>query len=45
MARLYCNNGLYFVGKFNDLILQLSFIENKHMTLREYIIFCRNKLN
>jgi hypothetical protein len=38
-------NGLHFVGKFNELIYQLSAIENKEMTLREYVLSCKSKLN
>jgi hypothetical protein len=38
-------NGFHFVGKFNELIEQLSTIENKQITLKEYIQLCKEKLN
>jgi len=45
MTKYVYTNGFHFVGKFNELILQLSAIENKQITLREYILSCRQKLN
>lgn len=39
------SRGIHFVGKFNELILQLASIENKHMTLIEYIHSYKSKLN
>lgn len=38
-------NGFHFIGKFTELIEQLSMIENKHITVREYIQLYRWKLN
>jgi hypothetical protein len=38
-------NGFYFVGKFNELIAYLASIENKQITLREYMNIYKQKLN
>lgn len=38
-------NGFHFVGKFNELIAFLSAIENKQITLREYVKLYNQKLN
>ncbi len=45
MSNFVDSKGIHFVGKFNELILQLASIENKHMTLLEYIHSYRSKLN
>jgi len=45
MIKFVDANGLHFIGKFNELIIQLSSIENKQITLREYIRSYRSKLN
>jgi hypothetical protein len=37
--------GFYFVGKFNELIIKLSAIERKDITLKEYIESYRRRLN
>ena len=38
-------NGFHFIGKFNELIEHLNMIENKQITLREYISYYKQKLN
>ncbi|HYF82859.1 MAG TPA: hypothetical protein VEB00_07505 [Clostridia bacterium] len=45
MIKYVYGNGFHFAGKFNELIAQLSAIENKQITLREYIQLYRQKLN
>lgn len=45
MAGYVYKNGFHFIGKFNKLMEQLSSIENKQMTLAEYIKTYRYKLN
>ncbi len=45
MTNFVYMNGFHFVGKFTELIEQLSTIENKHITLKEYIHLYRQKLN
>lgn len=38
-------NGFHFVGKFNELIEYLRTIENKNITLAEYILLYKQQLN
>lgn len=38
-------NGFHFVGKFDELIVQLSSIKDKNITLKEYIETYRRRLN
>ena len=45
MMKYVYNNGFHFVGKFNELIAHLSTIENKQITLREYVLSYKKKLN
>ena len=45
MINYVYRNGFHFVGKFNELIALLSTIENKQITLKEYILSYRQKLN
>jgi len=45
MVKYVYKNGFHFVGKFNELIEQLNTIENKQITLREYILSYRYRLN
>ncbi|MGI6584371.1 MAG: hypothetical protein ACOX3L_00180 [Lutisporaceae bacterium] len=45
MLKYVYKRGFYFIGKFNELIKQLNTIENKQITLREYIICYKQKLN
>jgi len=45
MSNFVNANGIHFIGKFNELIVQLASIENKHMTLMEYIQSYKRKLN
>ncbi|HYE83842.1 MAG TPA: hypothetical protein VEG39_16970 [Clostridia bacterium] len=45
MTKYVYGNGFHYVGKFNELISYLSAIENKHITLKEYILTYRQKLN
>lgn len=45
MTKYVYRNGFHFIGKFNELIEQLSAIENKHITLAEYISSYNRKLN
>jgi hypothetical protein len=45
MVKYVNGKGFHFIGKFNELIEQLSVIENKQMTLAEYIKYYRQKLN
>lgn len=45
MMKFVYKNGFHFVGKFNELMEQLSSIENKHITLREFISIYKRKLN
>lgn len=45
MIKLVNANGLHFVGKFNELMIQLAAINNKNMTLKEYILNYRSMLN
>lgn len=45
MTKFVYRNGFHFVGKFNELIAHLSAIENKNITLKEYIQSYRYKLN
>lgn len=45
MNKYVYGNGFHFVGKFNELIAHLASIEDKRITLREYIQSFRYKLN
>ena len=45
MIKLVNANGLHFVGKFNDLIIQLAAIKDKNITLKEYIQNYKTMLN
>jgi len=45
MAKYVYKNGIHFIGKFNELICYLSSIENKRISLREYILEYKQKLN
>lgn len=45
MIKYVYRNGFHFIGKFNELIEQLSTIENKNITLMEYIQSYKQKLN
>lgn len=45
MTKYIYGNGFHFVGKFNELITHLAAIENKQITLMEYIRIFRQKLN
>lgn len=45
MIKYVYRNGFHFIGKFNELIEQLSTIENKNITLMEYIQSYNQKLN
>lgn len=45
MTKYVYGNGFHFIGKFNELIEQLSTIENKNITLIEYIRAYKRKLN
>lgn len=38
-------NGFHFVGKFYELITFLRTIENKNITLAEYILLYKQQLN
>ncbi|MDD3705008.1 MAG: hypothetical protein PHC45_02930 [Clostridiaceae bacterium] len=38
-------NGFHFVGKFYELITYLRTIENKNITLAEYILLYKQQLN
>jgi len=38
-------NGFHFIGKFEELITQLSSIKDKSITLKEYIKNYRHTLN
>lgn len=38
-------NGFHFIGKFNELMEQLSAIENKSITVMEYLQAYARKLN
>ncbi len=44
MVRVIEKTGFHFIGKFSDLILQLSQIKDKSMTLRMYLELERKKL-
>jgi cell shape-determining protein MreC len=45
MIKYVYRNGFHFVGKFNELIEHLDTIENKNITLREYILSYKQRLN
>jgi hypothetical protein len=45
MTKYIYGNGFHFTGKFIELIQQLAIIENKHITLIEYIQANKKKLN
>jgi len=45
MIKHVCKDGFHFVGKFNELIEYLAAIENKQITLREYVNIYKQKLN
>lgn len=49
MIKLIGKNSIYLIGKVKDVKLQLAYIENKSMTLAEYIkqqtFEYRNSLN
>jgi hypothetical protein len=49
MIKLIGKNSIYLVGKINDIRLHLASIENKSMTLAEYLkqetLNYRNSLN
>lgn len=45
MTKIIDNKSYFFIGKFTDLIIQLSAIENKNMTLLEYLKCERSRLN
>lgn len=37
MLRILTNRSFYFIGRFSDLIYILNNIENKNITLKEYL--------
>ncbi len=45
MIKYVYRNGFHFVGRFDELIEYLSAIENKQLTLKEYLISYKRKLN
>ena len=45
MIKLVNANGLHFVGKFNELMVQLATIKDKNITLKEYILNYSSTLN
>ena len=45
MIKLVNANGLHFVGKFYELMVQLATIKDKNITLKEYILNYSSTLN
>jgi len=45
MTKYVYRNGFHFIGRFSELMEQLSAMENKQITLLEYIQTYKNKLN
>lgn len=45
MIKFVYGNGFHFIGRFSELVAYLSAIENKQLTLKEYIVSYRHKLN
>ncbi|MGE5632486.1 MAG: hypothetical protein ACM3TR_15545 [Caulobacteraceae bacterium] len=45
MVKFTYGKAFHFVGKFNELIEHLSNIENKNITLKEYIEHYKKGLN